>query len=303
MTRLLSSLLLLAFFVMPCQAQKKHSTTDVHRLSGLYISVDAGLLIPDAKHAQFYDGTPYRANRIDRVLHSELYGHEIWSDLVNSGLISPTAVGSCRELKVDEYASNMYYKLTYQLGVGLRYVYDSQWGWLLRFDYSQLSAAGQFNLSADNGTGLLGHNQYITCDIFGIEKRTLIDFGILKRLPLSQTLDLEVAIGFDLNSTKVQKNGMRINGKTYSILDVWGGNEPTIGMGSYEYINEGRIGYGGFGSLALSYLCNVGSIDLGYTAYYYQTNLHNFTPADANNYAMQHNIFIRFNVNNFKFFD
>lgn len=303
MKQILSILLAILILAIPAQAQKKKKqpAADAQPLSGLYLSVDAGLLVPNAKQAQFYNGDPRTTgNSIDRVLHSELYGQEIWTSLVDQGLISPSAIGSYRQLQVVEYPANMYYKLTYQLGVGIRYMYPSQWGWLIRFDYSQLTAAGQFNLSSDNGAGILGSNRYITSDIFGVEKRTLIDFGILRRAHLTSSLDLELGIGFDLNSTKVQKAGMRIAGHTYSILDVWG-QSPYPGISAYEYINEGLLGIGGFGTIALSYLCNVGSIDLGYTAYYMQTKFAAYNEADA--YALQHNIFIRFNMNNFRFFD
>lgn len=294
---LLLSLLILS---LPLQAQKKKSAPEAHRMSGLYLNVDAGLLIPNSKQADFYSGRPGNSNTIDRVLHSETYGTQIWSSLVDGGHISPSAIGDYSQLQVVEYP-HMYYRLTYQLGVGFRYVYESGWGWLLRFDYSQLSAAGQFNLSSNNGTGVLGSRQFVTCDIFGIERRTLIDFGIAKRIPLTSLVDLEIDFGFDLNSTHVKQNGIRVVGRTYSILDIWGGYPPSSYTGTYEYLNEGRIGIGGFGSMAVSYLSKVGSIDLGYSCYYMQTKYTNYNENDA--YALQHTVFLRFNVNNFKFFD
>ncbi len=294
---LLLSLLILS---LPLQAQKKKSSPEAHRMSGLYLNVDAGLLIPNSKQADFYSGRPGNSNTIDRVLHSETYGTQIWISLVDGGLILPSAIGDYSQLQVVEYP-HMYYRLTYQLGVGFRYVYESGWGWLLRFDYSQLTAAGQFNLSSNNGTGVLGSRQFVTCDIFGIERRTLIDFGIAKRIPLTSLVDLEIDFGFDLNSTHVKQNGIRVVGRTYSILDIWGGYPPSSYTGTYEYLNEGRIGIGGFGSMAVSYLSKVGSIDLGYSCYYMQTKYTNYNENDA--YALQHTVFLRFNVNNFKFFD
>lgn len=294
---LLLSLLILS---LPLQAQKKKSAPEAHRMSGLYLNVDAGLLIPNSKQADFYSGRPGNSNTIDRVLHSETYGTQIWSSLVDGGHISPSAIGDYSQLQVVEYP-HMYYRLTYQLGVGFRYVYESGWGWLLRFDYSQLTAAGQFNLSSNNGTGVLGSRQFVTCDIFGIERRTLIDFGIAKRIHLTSLVDLEIDFGFDLNSTHVKQNGIRVVGRTYSILDIWGGYPPSSYTGTYEYLNEGRIGIGGFGSMAVSYLSKVGSIDLGYSCYYMQTKYTNYNENDA--YALQHTVFLRFNVNNFKFFD
>ena len=294
---LLLSLLILS---LPLQAQKKKSAPEAHRMSGLYLNVDAGLLIPNSKQADFYSGRPGNSNTIDRVLHSETYGTQIWSSLVDGGHISPSAIGDYSQLQVVEYP-HMYYRLTYQLGVGFRYVYESGWGWLLRFDYSQLTAAGQFNLSSNNGTGVLGSRQFVTCDIFGIERRTFIDFGIAKRIPLTSLVDLEIDFGFDLNSTHVKQNGIRVVGRTYSILDIWGGYPPSSYTGTYEYLNEGRIGIGGFGSMAVSYLSKVGSIDLGYSCYYMQTKYTNYNENDA--YALQHTVFLRFNANNFKFFD
>ncbi len=296
------SLLLILFLVfsLPLQAQRKKSAGEVHRMSGLYLTVDAGLLIPNSKQANFYSGRPGNTNTIDRVLHSEMYGPQIWNSLVDGGYISPSAIGDYSQLQVVEYP-NMYYRLTYQLGVGFRYVYESGWGWLLRFDYSQLTAAGRFNLSSNNGTGILGSNQYVTSDIYGIERRTLIDFGIAKRIPLTNLIDLEVDLGFDLNSTVVSQNGIRVAGHTYSILDVWGGYPPSAYTAAYDYLNEGAIGIGGFGTLAASYLSKVGSIDFGYSFYYVQTKFTDYNNDDC--YAPQHVVFFRFNVNNFKFFD
>ncbi len=289
--------------VMPAWAQKKKSAQSQPPMSGLYITVDAGLLVPSDKQANFYNGDSRSPNRLERVLLSELYGTQIWNDLVNRQLISPSAIPDYSAFMVEEYA-NMYYRLTFQLGVGFRYVYDNGWGWLARFDLSEMTAAGRFNLSSNNGAGILGSNSYVPCGIYGRERRVLIDLGIAKRIPLTQMLDLELDVGFDVNNTNVEKNGIRVpdsKGQTYSILDVWGGQVPYTGIGTYEYVNQGAIGIGYFGTVALSYRVPMGAIDFGYTYYYMQTKFYNYNEDDC--YAPQHNVFIRFNLNNFSFFD
>ncbi len=292
-------LVLLVAGAMPLQAQKKKHHSAPTRITGLSVSVDAGLLIPNAKQANFYSGRPGNENTISRVLYSEQYGHQIWNSLVDRQLISPSAIPSYSAFRIAEYA-DMYYKLTYQIGVGLRYDYDSGWGWKLRFDFSQLTAAGQFLLSSDNGVGIPGRPQYVVCEIFGHEKRILIDLLISKRIPLTQVIDLELSAGVDLNNTKVTENAMRIAGRTYSILDVWGGRPPDAGAGAYSYINQGGIGFGGIASVALSYALPSASVDFGYTLYYMQTKYLGYNDNDC--FALQHNIFFRFNINNFKFF-
>ena len=294
---LLALALLLA--ATPAYSQKKKSTGP-KPLRGLYITVDAGLLIPSDKQADFYSGRPECPNSLMRVLHSEQYGTQIWNSLVEQGAISPSAIPSYRAFNVDEYAS-MYFKLTYQLGVGFRNVGSSGWGWLARFDFSQLTAAGQFLLSSNNGTGILGSDRYVRCDIFGLEKRIFIDLGIAKRIPLTETLDFEFNVGFDVNNTKVSENAIRIAGHTYSILDVWNGETPYPGIGTYEYINDGAMGIGAFGTVALSWRVPMGAIDFGYTCYNIQTKYRRYNENDC--YALQHNFLFRFNLNNFKLFD
>jgi hypothetical protein len=190
------------------------------------------------------------------------------------------------------------------LGVGFRYVYDNGWGWMMRFDMSEVTAAGQFLLSSNNGTGILGSNNYVVCGIYGRERRVLIDLGMTKRIPLTEMIDLELDFGFDVNNTKVQKNDIRVpdsKGKTYNILDIWGGQTPYHGIGTYEYINQGGVGIGYFGTVALSYRVPMGAIDFGYTYYHVQTKFRGYNEDDC--YAPQHVVFLRFNLNNFSFFD
>ncbi len=289
--------LITLIIAQPVLAQK--SSGSAKPLSGLYLFVDAGLLVPNSKQANFYDGRNNRPNTINRVLHSEAYGSQIWNDLVSQQLISPSAIPDYNAFQVAEYA-NMYYKLTYQLGLGFRYVYDNGFGWLVRFDYSQVNAAGQFLLSSDNGTGILGRDQYVTCGIYGVEKRMLIDFALTQRVRLTPNMDLELDLGFDVNNTKVSAHNMRIGGHDYSILDVWNGQSPYVGISPYEYINQGAIGIGAFASLAFSYRINSSAIDFGYTLYSIQTKYRDYNEDDS--YAFQHNVFVRFNINNFSFF-
>ena len=209
-------LLILALSLLLCSAplhaQKKKAPSQHPRLAGLSLAVDAGLLIPSNKQANFYSGRPGNANTIDRVLRSQQYGTQIWNSLVDQQLISPSAIPSYSAFRIaDGGYPQMHYKLTYQIGFGLRYDYSSGWAWSLAFDFSQVTAAGQFLLSSDNGVGIPGSRQYVACDIFGLEKRILIDFSVSKSLPLTNLLDLEMAAGIGVNNTKVSENAMVIS--------------------------------------------------------------------------------------------
>ena len=264
--------------------------------SGLSIFANAGAVWADDNTANFYSGRPANANTIDRVLHSETYGNRIWQELKNDGLIS-SAIGSKDELQVVEYG-DMYYRTSLQYGLGFRYDYENGFGWLLRFDLSRLEALGAFNLSSTNGTGILSDNhQYIRCGIMGQEDRIGIDFAITRTVALGGNLCLELDLGASINNTKVKENLMEIDGTTYSILDVWNGQSPSSFTGSYEYINQGGIGWGVFMSGFLGYYMEgIGAIKAGYTCHHSKTTLEGYSAR-----GWVHCLTVRFEINNFSF--
>lgn len=273
------------------------STAGGRYYTGLSVFVDASGLWADRVTADFYSGRPENANTINRVLHSNFYGQQIWYNLVNQGLISPSAISSYEQLEVVEYA-RMYYATSYQIGLGLRYDYNGGWGWLLRFDLGRLEALGAFNISSNNGTGILNNGrQYIRCGIMGKEDRINIDLGLSKIFALTSTLDMEFNVGFNVNNTKVKENMMEVGGSTYSILDIWGGRTPNRNVGSYEYINQGGIGIGGFASALLGYqVKGVGAIKVGYTCYRTTTKLEGYSAM-----GWSHLVGIRLEMYNFSF--
>lgn len=263
--------------------------------TGLHVMINAGGYWADKVTANFYSGRPENKNTIDRILYSNTYGQEIWNNLRNQQLIT-SAVGSYTQLRVVEYP-DMYYRISYQVGLGLHYVYKSGFGWLLHFDLAKLTAIGAFNLDAIGSTGMLGRDQYVRCGMMGLEDRINIDLAITKTVPLSRTLDLELDLGGSLISTQVRENKMEIGGKTYSILDIWDGRSPDYGVGDYTYINQGGIGYGAFASVLIGYsVPSMGAIKAGYTCYYSKTILQGY---DA--WGWQHMLGIRVEMNNFSF--
>lgn len=263
---------------------------------GLSFFAKAGAFWANKNTANFYSGRPDNANTIDRVLHSDTYGTQIWRHLVDQNLISPSAIGSYHQLQVAEYP-DMFYRISYQIGLGLRYDYASGFGWLLRFDIAKLNAIGAFNLSSNNGTGILGSDPYIRCGMLGKEDRINIDVAIARTVKLNPQLDLELNLGASIINTKVKDNLMEIGGTAYSILDVWNGQSPDYGVGSYQYINQGGIGYGVFISLLVGYsVPSMGALKIGYTCHHAKTVLQDHTA-----WGWQHLLGIRAEINNLNF--
>ena len=290
------TLLIITALMLASSATATDDGKPPSRYTGLSVFADAGTIWADRNTADFYSGRPTNANTIDRVLHSQTYGMQIWQNLTTAGLIS-SAVGGYDQLQVVEYAS-MYYRTSLFYGLGLRYDYASGFGWLLRFDLAQLQALGAFNISATGGTGLLGYDQYVRCGIMGREDRINIELALTRSVRLSDAVDLELDLGGGFVNTKVRENMMEIAGVSYSILDVWDGRTPDAGVASYEYINQGGVGYSLFASAMLGYsIDGVGSVRAGYTCSHAKVVLQGYSA-----WGWVHMINLRFEMNNFDIF-
>ena len=291
-------ILTLAMLAASATADDGKPPSSRQRNTGLAIMAGANAYWSSDATANFYSGMPTATDKtggIYRILHSNTYGHEIWQNLRTDRLISD-AVGSELAFQVAEWP-NMYYRLSYQIGVGIRYDYESGFGWLLRFDLAKLRAQGQWNLDATNGTGQLGYDRYVPCGITGIEDRINIDLAITRSIALTKAVDLELDLGASLINTKVKDNIIIVNGHSYSILDRWNGNTPDVGVGSYEYINQGGIGYGFFASLLVGYqVPGIGALKIGYTCAQNRITLQNYTA-----WGWHHSLGVRIEINNFSF--
>ncbi|MBP5326774.1 MAG: hypothetical protein J6Y98_02515 [Bacteroidales bacterium] len=294
--KLLCGLMMLCFLALPFFSYT--SPSHPYHLKGLSLNVGIGVLKPSDFHANFYNGSPDNVNTLLRILHSESYGIPIWNNLTNQDLIG-SSVGSYNQLTVAEYG-DMYYRLAIQLGIGFRYDLEGdKWAWALKFDYAKLNAIGAVLLNSGHASAYLtDQNRYVVCPTQGVEERIYFDLGIIRKIPLSNGLDLELAAGGNLNNTKVESSDIQIAGITYSILDIWGGQSPSSYVASYEYVNQGGIGYGAFASIGFGYTLAKGTaVSINYTFHYNRVNLQGYDKA-----APHHTLRLNIAVNNFSLF-
>jgi len=171
--------------------------------------------------------------------------------------------------------------------------------WIARFDYAKLHATGAVLInSGHNMSYLSNQNEYVVCPTSGVEERIYIDLGLLKKFKTTKGLDIEIGAGGNINNTKVESSDISIAGVTYSILDIWGGQSPSSFVASYEYINQGGIGFGAFVSAGVGYTLPIGtSISINYTFHYNKVNLDRYT-----SFAPHHAIKLTVALNNFSFF-
>jgi len=256
------------------------------------------MFFADDASANFYNGAPGNANTLMRILHSETYGNQIWNDLTSNDLIA-SSVANYNQITVAEYG-DMYYRMSVQLGFGMRYdLVNPHWAWLAKFDYCNLQATGAVLLNSGHGTAYLtNRDMYVVCPTVGKEERIYIDLGMIRKFSLRNGIDLEVGAGVNLNNTKVESSDINIGNHSYSILDIWGGQSPSSYIASYEYVNQGGIGYGAFASLSVGYTLPIGTaVSLAYILHYNKVNLIGYEA-----FAFHHAFGINIALNNFSFF-
>lgn len=268
------------------------------QLRGLSLLVDIGAFKASDYHANFYNGSDANANTLDRIIHSETYGNQIWNRLTEQNLIG-SSVANYNQITVAEYG-DMYYKLAVQLGIGFRYDYENTgWAWQFRFDYAKLNSQGAVLLNSGHNTSFLtNQDAYVVCPTAGVEERIYFNLGAIRKFRTDRGIDIEASLGGNLNNTKVESSDIKIAGVVYSILDVWRGQYPSSYVGSYEYINQGGLGYGLYASLSVGYTLPVGTaLFVGYTFHYNRVNLDRYQ-----SFAPHHSIGLTIALNNFSIF-
>ena len=295
---ILCSIALLHVFFFVSTANIKAQTTAGGQLRGLSLLVDVGTFVPHNSHANFYNGNPNNVNTLYRILHSETYGNQIWNNLTERDMIG-SSIANYRQLTVAEYG-DMYYKLAFQLGMGFRYDLDNnRWAWSIQFDYARLHATGAVLINSGHNMAYLSNqNEYVVCPLQGAEERIYVDLALIRKFKTANGIDIELAAGANVNNTKVESSDISIGNITYSILDVWGGQSPSSYTASYDYINQGGIGYGSFATVGFGYTLPVGTaIGLYYTFHYNKVNLEGYS-----SFAPHHAVKLTVALNNFSIF-
>ena len=272
------------------QKMEEESRFPDYSLRGLTLSLQAGMAKANNYSAEFYNGHFEHDNNINRIIHSELYGQDVWSYLVEQNVI----VASTRpeEIEIAEYGK-MRYDLTVSIGLGFQYNFSHRTGFFMQFSHESYDIRGSFLIKKT--TPIASFDNYYRCGIFGNEKRNGIDLGYIYRIPMTLKTKLTLEGGVNITDIKVVENQVKIGDMPpISILNIWGSMGPIIGTDPYEYYNNG-ISYGFFLTPVYSFnLWQDYAVDVGCSFRFLKTNLEGYEK-----FSMQNVLFIRFLINRF----
>ncbi len=205
---------------------------------GIEVIGNFGVIIPDKKHAGFYDGSDKNVNNIKYV-----FNNYYWSESIKEFM----RVNYNRDSIVSiQGPSNMRYSPSMYVGFGFRYNYSAEWALNVQFNVTKLTAKDIVSVEVfpafDNDL-----RSYINFGIAGKESRTKIDVGMVRTFRTSHNIRPVAEFGLNFNNTLVSESYIVVGEQKFSTIDMYAGRSfiPNANVQEYE-IRQGGLGYGGY---------------------------------------------------------
>lgn len=179
--------------------------------------------------AEYYNGAPYNENNLDYILKNRYWYDEINRIIHDS---YPQAMGD--SIWIEDYPSNMRYKISFNIAIGFRYRFNKNWGLVLNNMVSRLTASDVFLLHFPTLEGNQ-RNDYAIENIIGKEDRFLIDLGVSYTMHPHKAIKPFFELGVQFNYLKVKEFKAVFeyntqNEQEYNLLNLYQGSSYVPGM-------------------------------------------------------------------------
>ncbi|MEI6765426.1 MAG: hypothetical protein WCM76_07275 [Bacteroidota bacterium] len=230
---------------------------------GWNFGINLGAYFASKYSAGFYSGLPTNENKISLILNNHYYQEEIKRQL--NGDTS----------RLLELPANMKYSPAFNIGFFVKYNFIKNTGVFLNVNFAKLKTNDVFTMGIGPYLNGYSFDNIQTFPIWGIENRTNIDIGFMQMFPTSDYVDFFVEGGLNINNVQVKENKIAIGDLSYSIVDVYGGQNYVPNATLQQYVvRQGGLGFGGFAGVGLRLnFSRTVSIDPGFDFYWTQTNL------------------------------
>ncbi|HRZ77838.1 MAG TPA: hypothetical protein P5248_10760, partial [Bacteroidales bacterium] len=173
-----------------------------------------------------------------------------------------------------ETPTRMTYDPALMVGFLAKYNFSNTMGFFFQFNYVKLKTTDFFSVEIDPQP-FLTEPDIRLYGIVGQEERVNVELGLSRYLPLGPKTRLFLEGGLNINDSEVKTHDIQIEGRTYSLINVYGSQTyvPNTSLQSYE-VRQGGIGFGAFftGGVQLSFNENL-SLDPGLSLWWKRINL------------------------------
>lgn len=269
----------------------KGSAQQEDKYSGWTFGLNFGLYYPSGYTANYYNGSDFNENKASWVLGNYYWYQEIFNKLDAADTIFIADGG---------LPMNMHYKTALNPGLFGEFRFNKNYSLSFEFNYLKLKANDAISIEVDPKPYATNPDLRLY-PVKGLEERVYFNLA-LKRFFDSEKDNVMyfVLAGINVNNTKVLKNAIYIEGKEYSLINIYGKQNyvPNTGMQTFS-VYEGGIGFGLVAGGGASITFDNGIIlEPGITANWTRINLEGykkFTPGIG--------IYVRFILNSLLFAD
>lgn len=211
-----------------CQEEDKYC--------GWTFGLNFGLYYPGKYTANYFNGSSSNENTARYVFDNYYWYQDIYNALGAADTVFIAANG---------LPANMHYKVSMNPGLFAEYRFNKDYALNIEFNYLKLKTSDAISIEVDP-------KEYATepdirlFPIKGVEERVYCNLSLKRYFESDRENVTYFALGgINFNNTKVLKNFIYIEGKEYSIINVYGRQSyiPNSNMQTYN-IYEGGIGYG-----------------------------------------------------------
>lgn len=265
------TLLLSAFLTSRAQDQFYSTPEQCKERSGLEYGAIAGIYISGGASADFYSGKPGNENNVNYVFKNKYRYDEIFY-----------LTGAYDTVFVKEYPEKMRYNPAFSFGLFAKYDLNCHTGIYVQFSYAKLRAKDVVTVEVDP-------KEYLTepdirlYPIQGTEERNMVDLGFTHAFGQNKFARFTIGGGISMNNSLVKEHIIRIENKSFNLVNVYGSNSYVPGGTQQAYeIRQGGIGFGIFGTVGARFEFSPAiAVEPGFTLYYKQIKIdpsNGFTP-------------------------
>lgn len=272
--------ILVLLLVHPLLLVAQHGTDlqqpkeDFGEYKGCQFGLNIGLLLPNSYPANYYNGSNGNENNI-KYYFGNYYNYQETKRLLNAA----------DTFFVKQFPTNMRYPPTASVGLFIGFYFNRKSSMYVQFNYAKLKPHDVFTVEVDP-------KEYATLPdlrlytISGVEERINIDLGYSRSYPISENMNFVASAGLAINDSKVLKSVINMEGKEYSIINVYGNRTYTPGTNMQQYqFKEGGIGLGfhGGGGFIFNFANNF-ALQPGITLYWNNVHLEGYSEMKFSSY-------------------
>lgn len=234
---------------------------------GWIFGLNVGMYYVSKQTAAYYNGEAANENNVDFIMSNFYMYREIFD-----------ALGAHDSISVSGLPQNMHYKIAMQPGLYAQFCFNPTLALVLEFNYMQLKANDVITFDVDPPIDYLGNHDLRLYPMRGKEERVYMNIGLKKTYPKSDQLSWFLTGGLNVNSTKVKQCSFYVEGKEYSMVNVYGNNSyvPNNNMQTYN-VYQGGIGIGMFAGAGSSIKFGNGIVlEPGLTAHWLMVKLNRY---------------------------